>query len=126
MGATSGINSNLTLAVGTNLSGRLSGSFLFLLLTDIVQGVHQLDDAEQNDSDDEEVDDSHNQGAVLEDNAVNGKGQAAEILLKDDTDQGRNQVGNQGVNDGLECSTDHNTDGHVNNVAAIDKRSELR
>ena len=125
MCTTSGIDSDLALAIGAGLGGGLGGSLLNLLFADIVHSVHQFDDHKQHNSNDKEVDDGHNQGTIVERHIVNSEMQGAEILLEDDADQGRNQVGNQGIDDGFESSTDHDTDGHVDNIAAIDKGSEL-
>ena len=112
---------------GSGSSGGLCGSgFLALLaLGSVGQGVHSLDDQEDNDGHDEEVDDGHNQSAVVERHFVDGEMQSAEILLKDNTNQRRNQVGNQSVYDGFKSGADHNTDGHIDYIATVNKLSKL-
>lgn len=128
MGTTGGVNRNLRFAEGADFRGgsRLDFFLHRFLFTQVVQGVHQFNDAEQYDGDDEEIDQGHNKGPVLELNAESEEGQGAEIRLNDQADQGGDNVVDQGVDDGLEGGTDHNTDGHIDHVAAIDKFFEFR
>lgn len=116
-----GVNGNLALAEGADLSGGGDGGFFDFLFAQAMQGIQNLNQGEQYNGNDKEVQDGHDESAILEHSTVDGKGQGAEILSHQDTDKGRNQIVDQGVYDSLERSADHDTDCHVNYAAAVDE-----
>ena len=127
MSAAGGLDGDLALAIGADLGGGGGGSliFFFFLLTDAVQHVHQLNDGEQHHRNDEEIEDGHDEGTVLEGDVVDGKGQIAEITAENDADERGDDVGNQGIHDGLKGGADHDTDSHIHNVPSVNKISEF-
>lgn len=69
MSATSCVDSDLALAEGTNLGGGSGRNLLNLLLANVANRVNHFHYQEQNEGNDQEIDDSHNQGTIVDINA---------------------------------------------------------
>ena len=113
---------DLALAEGANLGGGIR-RLLFLLL-DVLGRVHRLDDQEQHEGRDDEADDRADKGS---DRRTGSPGAFRQVngLGQDSIQQGLDEVGDQGVNDGLEGSTDDDTDSHVDSIATFHKCAEF-
>ena len=76
--------------------------------------------------DDEEVQNGVDEVAVGDHRPAHGDGQVGKgHLAGEDTQDGHDDVGGEGVGDGLECAADDHADGHVHHIAPSDEGLEL-
>lgn len=140
MRALLGLDGDLGAAEGAFFGGGGGGRLFLLLVGELGDGVHGLDQRKDDDGHDEEVDDGRDETAVVEGGgagflggfeggvgvAVEGDEEVGEIHLAGEQCQaGHDDVVDQRVDDGFEGGTDDDTDGHIQHVAAADKFLEF-
>ena len=98
--------------------GRFGLLFSGLLLGQLMQTVETAHDQEQDESDDEEIDDRGQERTVADRNLADTKRELGQVDVDNQSDQRRNDVIRQRIDNRLECRTDDDANRHVNDVAA--------
>ena len=83
-----------------------------------MQGVDGLDDHKQHKGHDQEVDDGGDKCTNADHHITHMDAHFREICVEEQADEGVDDITHQRVDDGRERTADHNTDCHIQHVAA--------